>query len=125
MNSSVKSILSHYLIKMDFLQFKIYNKFCCSEMFKILKFRTPIAMHSYLNISKRNNQILLLTPTPSCQFLYKASVLWNKACKSLLPKFDDDLSISQSSFKNKLHNMLKANQCNGDKYEWIPHNFEL
>ena len=103
----------------------LYNKFCCSEMFKILKFRTPIALHSYLNISRRNNQILLLTPTPSCQFLYKGSVLWNKACKTLLPKYNDDLSISQLSFKSKLHKLLKQNQCNDDSIEWIPDNFEL
>ena len=69
--------------------------------------------------------MLLLTPTPSCQFLYKGSVLWNKACKALLPKYTDDLSISQTSFKNKLHDLLKENQYIGDNIEWIPQNFEL
>ena len=103
----------------------LYNKFCCTEIFKILKFRTPIAIHNSLNISKRNNNMLLITPTPSSQFMYKGSVLWNKVYKTLLPKYNDDLSITLSSFKNNLYNLLIKNQCNADNIEWVPQNFEL
>ena len=103
----------------------LYNKFCCTEIFKIMKFRTPISIYNFLNISKRNNKMLLITPTPSSQFLYKGSVLSNKVCKKLFAKYNDDLSEKMSSFKNNLYQLLIKTQCSADNIEWIPQNFEL
>ena len=48
----------------------LYQYFCCTEVFKIMKFRTPINMFEALKTSQRNNSLLLIPPPPSQQFSY-------------------------------------------------------
>ena len=57
----------------------LYN--CCIEIFKIMKFRNPINLYETLNISQRNNSMLLLTPIPSQQFSYLGPKTWNSVYK--------------------------------------------
>ena len=54
----------------------LYNYHCFMEIFKILKFRTPISLYSKFQLSKRK-QTLILTPVPCTDFIYKSSVIWN------------------------------------------------
>ena len=103
----------------------LYNYHCCIEILKILKFRTPISLHSLLNISKRNNSVSLLPRFPSIQFLHKAPTLWNMACKKLLNKFDHDLSVKLGFFKNSLKALLVKNQRKFAENEWHPDNFVI
>ena len=42
------------------------------ELFKIVKFRTPMSLYSLLNISDRKDT-LLITPSPTKHFIYKSA----------------------------------------------------
>ena len=103
----------------------LYNYHCCIEIFKILKFRTPIALYSLLNISDRNNSMLLLTPTPSAQFMYNGPRLWNIAYKKLMSNSQYDHSTNLSLVKSSLKNLLLTNQNKYDKDEWCVYNFTM
>ena len=103
----------------------LYTYHCCIEMFKILKFHKPIALYSLLNISNRNNSMLIIPPVPSIQFMYNGSRLWNVANKKLLNGSQYDRSTKLSFVKNSVKQLLLKNQSKFDKNEWYPTNFEL
>ena len=84
----------------------MYTYHCCIEMFKILKFHKPIALYSLLNISNRNNSMLIIPPAPSIQFLYNGSRLWNTASKKILTGLQYDRSIKLSLVKNSIKQLL-------------------
>ena len=96
---------------------------CCIETFKILKFRTPITLHSLLNVSCRNNSMLIIPPTPSIQFAYTGPKLWNNIRKKLLIDPELDSSTKLSIVKSTVKNLLLTNQKKYDKYQWCPYNF--
>ena len=51
---------------------------CSNEIFKILKFRTPICMFEIFTLSNRNGrETRLLTPYPSKSLFYVGSLIWN------------------------------------------------
>ena len=53
---------------------------CFNEIFKILKFRTPISLFEVFELSKRNGrETRLITPEPSLNFTYQAALIWNVA----------------------------------------------
>ena len=54
---------------------------CFNEIFKILKFRTPISLFEILELSTRNGREtrLLKNPEPSLNFRYQAALIWNVA----------------------------------------------
>ena len=52
----------------------LYIYHCCLEIFKILKFRTPISLYSRYSCSKRK-PTLILTKTPSMHFIHKSAVI--------------------------------------------------
>ena len=54
----------------------LYNYHCFMEIFKILKFRTPISLHSLYIISRRSDTTLI-TPYPDPHFLYQSASIWN------------------------------------------------
>ena len=101
----------------------LYNYHCCIETFKLLKFRTPIILYSLLSISNRNNSMMLLTPTPSTDFMYNGPSHWNIAYKKLLPDSQYDQSTKLSLVKNQLKNLLLTNQKKYDVVEWCVYNF--
>ena len=57
---------------MSFQNLYVYHTFM--ETFKILKFRSPISVHSMFNISKRKGTTLI-TPFPSTSFVYIGPLL--------------------------------------------------
>ena len=99
----------------------LYVYHCTLEMFKILKLRTPISLHSCLNISKRK-PTLIITPKPSIYFLYKSAILWNKLCKELLGDCQD-FSIKLGFAKNNLKVHLLSVQSNFDSNLWCILNY--
>ena len=94
----------------------IYHSFM--ETFKILKFRTPLALLDHFQISRRNylTYTKLIPPSPSSTFIYSASVLWN----IIRPKLNiTDLSVGLSSIKNSLKIALHDNQHANSTIEWL------
>ena len=84
------------------------------ETFKILKYRTPVSMHSQFSISPRQHT-RLITPSPDIQFIYNASVIWNDI-RSLLE--NNDFSHSTPSFKNSVKKHITSYQKEGNRIEW-------
>ena len=72
----------------------LYQYFCCTEIFKIMKFRNPMNLFESLKISQRNNSLLLIPPPPSQQFAYLAPKLWNSVYKKVLTDSEQDLSTN-------------------------------
>ena len=92
-----------------------------NETFKIFKFRSPVTV---LNLFKFSNQahkdLFLITPAPSDNFLYKASVSWNIAKRDLKI---EDTATPVSSVKNRLKKFLLQMQSEGDQDNWVETNF--
>ena len=102
----------------------VYNYQACIEILKILKFRVPARLHDEIKLSQRNNGTLIILPSPSDDFIYKGSKLWNIATKTVA-KTDDLFSIKFNSFKCKLKKVLFSIQKKYDTNEWSPYNFKL
>ena len=88
------------------------------ELFKIVKFRTPMSLYSLLNISDRKDT-LMITPSPSKLFIYKSALLWN-SFRRVMGKLD--FTSSCSSVKNLLNKSLLESQ---GRYgtDWCDKNF--
>ena len=91
---------------------------------KILKFRTPVSIHSRLTISTRNWRNLLILPSTDFRnFIYMGCKLWNIAVKVLSLAYIEDIKIGL--FKRKLKECLLQIQNYHNITEWCPQNFEL
>ena len=99
----------------------LYNYHCFLEIFKILKFRTPISLYSKFQLSKRK-QTLILTPVPCTDFIYKSSVIWNSLRISL---GINDLSINISLIRSKLKSLILSKQHSLSQIDWFDENFEI
>jgi hypothetical protein len=62
----------HELLTID----NLYRYRIIMELFKIVKFRTPMSLFSLLNVSDRKDT-LLITPSPTKHFIYKSAFHWN------------------------------------------------
>jgi hypothetical protein len=62
----------------------------------------------------------LITPTPSDNFIYKASISWNIAKRDLRI---EDTATPVSSVKNRLKKFLLEVQSEGDRVNWVETNF--
>ena len=99
----------------------LYFHHCANETFKILKFRSPIAVHNLYKFSTRGQKNLFnTTPPPGHIFIYKSSVIWNSV-KSIL-KIDDP-ATSVFILKLKLKTYLLNIQLLGDAENWVEYNF--
>ena len=99
--------------------------FCCTEIFKIMKFRNPINLFETLRVSQRNNSMLLITPRPSSQFSYLGPKTWNSAYKEILTDSEQDLTIKVSTIKAALKTFLMKIQKQYDENEWLPVNYTI
>ena len=102
----------------------IYNYQTCLEVLKILKFRSPIALHETYQISQRNNATLLIPPVDTNSFAFISSRMWNIVMKSLA-KDSGLIDIKLGSFKKRLKSCLLEMQGKHDDIEWYPENFKL
>ena len=100
----------------------LYNYHCFMEILKILKFRTPISIHSLYTISRRSGSTLV-TPFPSPHFIYQSTSIWN----SIRPKLSlYDLSDSLAQVKSRLKNIIFHNQHQHHDTEWLKsHDFDV
>ena len=101
----------------------IYEYQCCTDIFKILKFRTPSGLFEKLESSQRSVGLRLILPMLAGDFIYNGSKLWNTVIQAL--KLEDDInSIKIGAFKSGLKTaLLSLETKHGD--EWHPYNFGL
>ena len=90
-----------------------------------MKFRNPINLYETLNISQRNNGMLLITPIPSIQFLYTGPKTWNYVYKKIFVKILGDLSTSVAIVKNSVKKLLLKNQKKYDENDWHKENVQI
>ena len=87
------------------------------ELFKIIKLRVPISLYDLFGLSNRKDN-LLITPSPTNQFIYKSAWLWNEFRKVGPMNF----TSSCSSVKNWLKQaLLRAQNRYGSN--WCEKNF--
>ena len=93
------------------------------EIFKIIKFKCPIAIHSLFKFSNRASSQSIITSNPTKHFTYQSSVLWNALHSKLLT----DPSKSLSTTKTVLQGAIIKNQHRHDEIiEWLPsHDFDF
>ena len=103
----------------------LYHYFCTVDVFKILKFRTPISLYDIYKVSNRETSLALITPKRSNQFFYKSSVAWNSVYKKCLENPHCDLTTKISYFKDAMKKLLLSKQNEGEKIEWQKSNFKL
>ena len=98
--------------------YNLYVYYCCNEVLKIMKFRTPISMFNLFKLSDLN-PTLFVTPKPNLQFVYKTSIIWNWARQVIIGKFNlNDYSLNVGSFKTFLKCHILKSQCLGSLVEW-------
>ena len=94
----------------------LYAYHCGNEMFKILKFRTPICMFELFRLSNRTGrETLLLSPSPSNSFLYHGCLVWN-VVRDLVKLYD--FNSKNLTIKSDLKKKILEIQCGGDSIEW-------
>ena len=81
-------------------------------------------MYEKFNVSKRNNENLIILGSYSNQFLFNGSQIWNSIIKAIAPNLAFS-NIVVSVFKSKLKSHLLKIQTSLDPYEWLPQNFLL
>ena len=96
----------------------LYRYRCLMDVLKILKYSTPVSLLSLFKKFHRK-ELLLITPTPSSQFIYKSSSMWNEFRKVAI---NLDLSSSVSRFKTLLFKSIMESQKNYGKI-WCEKNF--
>ena len=93
------------------------------ETLRILKFRSPLSLHSHFSFSNRKclTYVQLIPPRISNDFIHRSSVIWNK----IRPKLKiNDLSTCSSGVKHALKCRLHKNQHAFDEINWLPsHDF--
>ena len=95
----------------------LYRYRCILEFFKVIQSQVPTSLYSLFSISDRKDH-LVITPSPTTQFVYKSGWLWNEFRKI------DKLYFStfSSSVKNKLkRSLLNAQGRHGP--DWCDKNF--
>ena len=102
----------------------LYSYHCFLEVFKVLKFRTPIAMYSLFSCSYRKEMLLKLPPLPcsTSSYIFRVSKLWNEIQSRLKLS---DFSVSYSATKTLLKKLIIDNQNSYDDLEWYDKNNEL
>lgn len=101
----------------------IYDYQFCTEIFKILKFRTPYDLFEKLESSQRNDGLRLILPQLAGEFIYNGSKLWNTVIQAL--KLEGDItSIKVGPFKRGLKTALLSLETKHGN-EWHPYNFGL
>ena len=94
----------------------LYFYHCINDVGKILKYRTPISLHSLFKFSNRNGKdTLVYLPTPSDSFAYRAGKIWNVVCNKLkLTSFTFKTNLLKSSVKREISRV----QEEGDETNW-------
>ena len=91
------------------------------EAFKILKLRLPTALYSEYHLA-HNRHTRLITPSPSSNFLYKLSLIWNKISQKLkITDFSGNISLIKNQLKKALFHQQHIEQT----VQWTPEDFNF
>ena len=123
----------HELLNLE----NLYTYHTFMEVYKLLKFQSPIALRDYFTLSYRNHKLTLIVPQVSLNkrrqnFIFKSVIIWNKLLPCILMKcaaeecgivipgstINSDLSAPISFIKTKLKSSLLAQQKTGDIIIW-------
>ena len=96
----------------------LYNYQVLNATCKILKLRTPIAIHSCFNISERKETLLHLPKNPSVSFFYNASSLWNKFLNCPEGHSVKSCLVELGCLKSKIKELVLRRQKLGDPNKW-------
>ena len=99
----------------------LYLYHCLIEVFKILKFRTPISLYSQFTRSLRK-ETLLISPEFSQSFVCRSTSIWNIIRQKLVV---DDFAFKLNAYKSGILKLLMDRQKIGDVNDWIDLNFTL
>ena len=102
----------------------LYIYHCCLEIFKILKFRTPISLNAMFKLSLRKPTRIIIQKRTKF-FAYRSAVLWNKFRYNLPKNWLGDFCTKLSALKKFMKIVLLKNQSLYDKSEWCELNLEL
>ena len=95
--------------------YNLYLYHTTTEVFKILKYRTPISLYSsYIRSTRKDT--LLITPTNSSHFISKSTEIWNLVRQKL--KVNDLFLTKLSSLKSSLKSLIYKYQKFGDAMVW-------
>ena len=96
----------------------LYNCQVINSIFTILKFRTPITIHSCLKISKRKENLLLIPNIFSESFIYNGTILWNTFLSCCEGSLCRSSLAEHGSLKPIIKKLILRRQKMGDKNEW-------
>ena len=115
----------------------LYKYHSFMEVFKIIKFQTPISLFQLFNMSHRYHKYTLNLPKLKLDktmhnFPYSPSVMWNSLVSHILlpcepgddglvipgSKQNSDMSASTAFVKSKLKSILLKHQKSGDQVLW-------
>ena len=124
----------------------IYNLYAYQtfmELFKIMKYRSPISVYELYKLGNRDVNLLLQLPIvilekSKCSFIFKSAAIWNRMVNIVFNKCkpqengivipgsstDSDMSASIAVIKNKLKMYILDAQKQGNKYNWTSDNFQ-
>ena len=99
----------------------LYTYHTIMEIFKILKFQSPMPLYSGYNISLRKKNAIVLNP-PSPDFIYRSSVLWNSLASLLKVK---DFSEKIVTVRNLLQNLIFSLQHQDTPVDWTVEDYNI
>ena len=123
----------HELLSLE----NLYTYHTFMEVFKLLKFQSPISLRELFTLSHISHKLTLILPRVSLNkrkqnFIFKSAIIWNKLLPCILTKCEaeecgivvpgsssnSDLSAPISFVKNKLRSSLLVDQKTGDIMMW-------
>ena len=97
---------------------------CITEIFKIMKFRTPYSLFELINLSSRDSSNAIILPTKMETFVWKASKAWNTIHRYILNQ-ENGFATSVQSIKHRTKAIILECQALHDPKEWKSDNFSL
>ena len=92
------------------------------ESFKLLKYRTPISLHSLFQVSTRKES-LLIKPKSSHHFIFTASDIWNLIRQKI--KLLDISLTSIGQFKASVRGLIMQYQKLGSTTDWTDNELDV
>ena len=102
----------------------LFKYHCITELYKIMKFRTPYSLYNTISISQRDQSYTIILTTKSNTFLWKASMAWNAIHKHIF-KVSNGFATSVSTIKQRSKSIILSCQALNDPQLWTPGNFDL
>lgn len=94
----------------------LYFYHCINDIFKVLKYRTPISLYSLFETSDRlGKETLILTPKPSDSYIYRAGTIWNTVRQNLMLT---TFTCKPNHLKSSIKITIAHTQKEGEPNNW-------